>query len=274
MPELPEVETVCRGLRQHIIGRRIIEVDIRRSAMRIPIPDDFAERVSGATITAVGRRAKYILIYMDNGYVILGHLGMSGKMLVTRDVPEEPAKHDHVLFFLEGGVTVIFNDPRRFGLITGCSCDVLHEHPLLKMLGVEPLSADFNVEHLFRKAQGSRKPVKNLIMDQAIVVGVGNIYAAEALFSAGILPDRSANTINNNEVKQLVACIKCVLLSAIESGGSTLRDYVRSDGRAGYFQHNFAVYGREGKSCVRCGQVVRRMVQAGRSTFYCGSCQK
>jgi formamidopyrimidine-DNA glycosylase len=273
MPELPEVETVCRGLRAAMVGRHIDEVVLRRDKIRIPIPSDFAERVQGAAVTSVERRAKYLLIYLDNGYCILGHLGMSGRMMVFSHLPP-PQKHDHVYFMLNDGQLVVFNDPRRFGLITGGAGAEMLGHPLLRDIGPEPLSSDFTVDYLYLHLQKRKQAIKPVLMDQKLVVGVGNIYAAEALYRTGINPERAANALSRRDCETLVAAVQAVLSDAIASGGSTLRDYVDSAGASGYFQHRFDVYNREGEPCRGCHTPITRMTQAGRSTFYCAICQK
>lgn len=273
MPELPEVETVCRGLRQHITGLHIDEALVRRPAIRIPVPQDLPRRVQGARIESVERRAKYILLHLDNGYTILAHLGMSGRMMVhSTSMPLE--KHDHIVFSLNDGKTVVFHDPRRFGLVTGEDTAAMAAHPLLAGLGAEPLGAEFDGGYLHVRLQRRKQQVKTAIMDQKLVVGVGNIYASEALHRCGIHPERAANGITRKQVDALVVAIRQVLEEAIASGGSTLRDYVNSAGASGYFQHRFAVYGREGKPCRHCATPVQRLTQAGRSTFFCSSCQK
>lgn len=274
MPELPEVETVCRGLRAAMMGRHIDEVVLRRQKIRIPIPADLPEQVQGAKVTSVERRAKYLIIHLDNGYGILGHLGMSGRMMVFSRLPHTPEKHDHVYFMLNDGQVVVFNDPRRFGLITGCASADMQQHPLLRALGPEPLGEEFTAEYLYSQLQRRKQAVKPVLMDQKLVVGVGNIYAAEALFATGINPERPANEISKKQCKELVRAIQVVLEAAIASGGSTLRDYVDSAGASGYFQHHFEVYDREGKLCRKCTTPVTRITQAGRSTFYCAECQK
>lgn len=273
MPELPEVETVCRGLRSAIIGRQIDEVVLHREKIRVPIPEDFIERVQGGKVLAVERRAKYILITLDNDYCIIGHLGMSGRMMVFSE-PQEPKKHDHVEFILSDGQVVVFNDPRRFGLMVGASCADVVNHPLLSILGPEPLGEDFTAEYLYSQLQKRKQSIKPVLMDQKLVVGVGNIYVAEALYRVGINPECPANKISKAKCKQLVSAIELVLGDAIASGGSTLRDYVDSAGESGYFQHRFSVYDREGKPCEQCATPIARITQAARSTFYCVKCKK
>lgn len=274
MPELPEVETVCRGLRQSVIGREIEQVELRRRHIRVPIPEDLPERLQGATIQKVERRAKYVLIYMDNNYVMIIHLGMSGRLMVLSGLPEEFAKHDHVAFMLSDGQVILFNDPRRFGVITGCDAGDLAQHPMLAALGPEPLCDDFDAAYLYGLCKTRKQPIKPFLMDQKWVVGVGNIYASESLFTSNIHPERPANKITLKEATALVASIKATLLSAIESGGSTLRNYVDSRGESGYFQHRFFVYDKEVEECAVCSTPIKRIVQAGRATYFCQKCQK
>lgn len=274
MPELPEVETVCRGLRQSVLGREVVQVELRRPDIRQPIPADLPERMQGARIERIERRAKYLLFSMSNGYVMIGHLGMSGRMMVKSRVPETLEKHDHVLFHLNDGQVIIFNDPRRFGVISGCAQEELSSHVLLAGLGPEPFSDTFNGHYLYALCQNRRQPIKPLIMDQRVVVGIGNIYASEALYASKIFPERPANELSKKQLNKLVAEARMVLQSAIDSGGSTLRSYVDSRGEAGYFQHRFLVYDKEGKPCVTCSAPIGRSVQAGRATFFCRICQK
>lgn len=274
MPELPEVETVCRGLRGSILGRHIDEVVVRRAKIRIPVPEELPERMQGARINAVERRAKYILMHLDNGYTMLGHLGMSGRMMVFSRLPEAAEKHDHIHFLLNDGQAIVFNDPRRFGLVTGCDTEAVAAHPLLVGLGPEPLGAEFTGDYLYSQLRRRKSAVKPVLMDQKLVVGVGNIYASEALFRTGIHPEQPANEITCRQAAALVLAIRDVLEAAIASGGSTLRNYVDSAGASGYFQHRFQVYDREGKPCANCTTPITRMTQAGRSTFWCKNCQK
>lgn len=274
MPELPEVETVCRGLRQTVLNREIVEVILRRNAIRTPIPDDMADKITGARILKVERRAKYILIHLDNGQVMMIHLGMSGRLMVLSQMPEHFEKHDHAAFLLNDGQVMLFNDPRRFGVLTYCHASDMAKHPLLSAMGPEPFSADFSADYLYALCQRRSQPIKPLLMDQRVVVGVGNIYASEALFKSGILPIRPANEIKKRKMKQLIDDVVSTLQSAIDSGGSTLRNYVDSRGESGYFQHRFFVYDKEGEPCALCGVPIQRIVQAGRSSFFCEKCQK
>jgi len=272
MPELPEVETVRCGLEQSILGAQIERVILNRKDLRIPFPPQFAKQLTGAKIVSVDRRAKYLLIHLDHDQVVIVHLGMSGKMLVMPAAAYQAKAHDHVLWYLRDGLLVVFHDPRRFGLMTLCPAAEIEQHPLLAHLGPEPLGNRFHAAYLAEQLSRRQSAIKLAIMDQHIVVGVGNIYACEALFMSGIDPRIPAKEAANQS-ELLVRSIKKVLKAAIQSGGSTLRDYVRSSGDAGYFQHHFQVYGREGEGCFTCQSPIRRMVQGGRSTFFCDECQ-
>jgi formamidopyrimidine-DNA glycosylase len=282
MPELPEVETVRRGLAGVMVGKRIVRVDQRRADLRIPLPENFAARIAGHRVVALERRAKYMLARLDDGEVWLIHLGMSGRMsiLPARHNHPPPGAHDHVIFETEDGIMVRFNDARRFGLMTLCTTEGLAEHPLLKGLGPEPLADDFTGPRLAAALKGKKTPIKSAILDQRVVAGIGNIYACESLYYAGISPKRSAHTVQGERANRLVAAIKKVLNAAIAAGGSTLRDHIQPSGELGYFQHNFAVYDREGEVCRHCaaqgraGVTIKRIVQAGRSTFYCAVHQR
>jgi formamidopyrimidine-DNA glycosylase len=275
MPELPEVETVRRGLAVKMSGRRILQAELRRPDLRRPFPPALAERLGGARIGALGRRGKYILIELDSDGLLLLHLGMSGRVTASSaalaDVP-----HDHVVLRLDDGTVIRFNDPRRFGLLDYLKRGEEAQHPLLAALGPEPLEADFNGPYLAAALAGKMTPIKSAMLDQRIIAGLGNIYVCEALFRSGISPRRLAASIGRGRADRLVAGIKSVLTEAIEAGGSSLRDYVQADGELGYFQHHFAVYDREGDPCpgCDCGGGVRRIVQAGRSTFFCGKRQR
>lgn len=271
MPELPEVETVCRGLAPRLVGRAIVRVDQRCDALRIPLPPRFAERVTGRRITAIGRRAKYVLVHLDDGAVMLVHLGMSGRLVLHNASPRASGRHDHVIFHTDDGGHLTFNDSRRFGLITLAAADELERHPLLAGLGPEPLDDGFTGAALAARLAGKRTPIKAALLDQRVVAGLGNIYACESLFHAGLSPRRMASTVRRRRAARLVAAVREVLRAAIEAGGSSLRDYVQASGQMGYFQHRFAVYNRAGEPCpgCDCGGAIRRIVQAGRSTFYC-----
>ncbi|OBS09407.1 bifunctional DNA-formamidopyrimidine glycosylase/DNA-(apurinic or apyrimidinic site) lyase [Acidihalobacter prosperus] len=271
MPELPEVETTRRGIAPHLLDRRITDVVVRDARLRWPVPPELGEQLRGQRIGAVERRGKYLLLRTGVGTAIL-HLGMSGSLRV---VPQDsaPARHDHVDIRLAGGMALRLHDPRRFGALLW-TVDPPETHPLLKNLGPEPLSDAFDGAYLAACAHGRRTPVKALLMDGRVVVGVGNIYASESLFRAGIDPRRAAGRIAAARHERLAACVREVLVEAIESGGTTLRDFVREDGRPGYFRVNLRVYGRGGEACPQCGAVIRSLVLAQRNTFYCPDCQR
>jgi len=274
MPELPEVETVCRGLATVLEGRRFAEVQVRRPDMRIPFPKGLAKLLTGRRVEKVRRRAKYILMDLDDGQAVIAHLGMSGRMVITEPAVA-PGTHDHVVFTTDAGIRVFFNDPRRFGLLTLTQGSALDSHKLFKHLGPDPLTDDFTPEVLSAALKGRATAIKLAILDQHIVVGVGNIYASESLHRAGISPKRKAGTVAGDRADILVPVIKQVLLEAIEAGGSTLRDHVQPSGELGYFQHRFRVYDRAGEACTRDNQGrIKRIVQGGRSTFFCPHCQK
>jgi len=269
MPELPEVETSRRGIEPHIVDATISRVVVRERRLRWPVAREVDRNLPGQVITSVGRRAKYLLINTDKGSAIL-HLGMSGSVcIVKRDAPA--GVHDHVDIELESGLTLRFRDPRRFGSLHW-SEDPL-SHPLLAKLGPEPLGDDFDASYLWRKSRGRKVSVKQFIMNANIVVGVGNIYASESLFIAGINPRRAAGRIARHRYDTLVDAIKDVLTKAIEAGGTTLRDFYGGDGEAGYFQQQLEAYGREDEPCRRCDTPITAIVQGQRSTYYCKNCQ-
>ena len=274
MPELPEVETVCRGLAKSLIGKTMVKIDQHRPDMRTVLPKNMAARLKGQKVREVVRRAKYIQIFLDGGDVLLMHLGMSGRLLITPKA-EAAGKHDHLVFHFDDGTCVRFNDPRRFGSADIVSADQLAKHKWLKHLGIEPLGKDLTPAWLTQKFKGKKTSIKTAIMDQRLIVGVGNIYASEALFYAGINPKRRAGACRSEQLKALVPAIQKVLKAAIAAGGSSLRDYRQTNGELGYFQHDFAVYGREGKPCPGCDcnlpktGGIQRITQGGRSTFYC-----
>ncbi len=276
MPELPEVETVRRGLQPVLEGRVLARIVQRRPDLRFPLPQDLPGRLRGRRVLRVGRRAKYILLELDDGQVLIVHLGMSGRMTVHGADPPPAGRHDHVEFATDEGVTVRFNDARRFGMMDLAPADSLAAHPLLAGLGPEPLGNSFSAASLSESLAGRHTPVKSALLDQRVVAGLGNIYACEALFRAGISPRRSAHTIPGVRAERLVPAIRAVLQAAIAAGGSSLRDYVRADGELGYFQHAWRAYGRAGEACGHdgCTGTVRRIVQAGRSTFYCALHQR
>ncbi|MBS0393974.1 MAG: bifunctional DNA-formamidopyrimidine glycosylase/DNA-(apurinic or apyrimidinic site) lyase [Proteobacteria bacterium] len=271
MPELPEVETTRRGLAPVLRGRRIGAVRVRERRLRWPLPAGFEAALAGARVTGVGRRGKYLLIGTDRG-TLLVHLGMSGSLRAV-DPAEPPRPHDHVELVLDSGRCVRFNDPRRFGTLQLVRGDPA-AHALLRGLGPEPLGAGFDADYLYARARGRRVAVKKFLMNAAIVVGVGNIYASEALFRAGIRPQRAAGRLTRAEAARLVAAVRRVLAAAIRVGGTTLRDYVNADGLPGYFRQKLYVYERAGQPCRRCGTPIRQRVQGQRSTYWCPSCQR
>jgi len=291
MPELPEVETVRRGLEPVLVGQAFARVEQRRPDLRVPLPKHFDKRLTGRKVEALDRRAKYLLARLDNGEVLVVHLGMTGRFFIDgarmalgefdQDEALTP-KHEHVVFHLGDGTSVRFNDARRFGLMDLVHGEHLEEHALFKGLGIEPLSEAFTASWLAQRLKGKTTSIKAALLDQRLVVGLGNIYVSEALHRAGISPLRKAGSLAarsgrpTRETKALVAAIRAVLRDAIKAGGSTLRNYAGADGRLGRFQHRFKVYDRAGKRCTKkgCGRTVRRIVQGGRSTFYCPTCQR
>lgn len=283
MPELPEVETVRRGLAPVMEGQVIARAQVNRPDLRWPFPPGMAARLTGRRVQALRRRSKYILADLDSGETLLVHLGMSGRMLVSGDplgvfVHDHPApeKHDHVVLDMENGVRITFNDPRRFGAMDLMETATADSHKLLAVLGPEPLGNDFSEPHLVAAFRGRNTPVKAALLDQHIVAGLGNIYVCEALYRARIHPQRKAGRISARRVAALVPVIRQVLTDAIAAGGSSLRDFRQADGELGYFQHSFDVYGREGQPCRTpgCEAKIARIVQSGRSSFYCPVCQR
>ena len=287
MPELPEVETVRRGLVPAMEGKRIERAEVRRPDLRWPFPERMAERLTGAGIERLRRRSKYILADLSTGETLLVHLGMTGRMTVSGIaapyVPGQfhhthplPEKHDHVVFDMGDGARVTFNDARRFGAMDLMATDRAEAHPLLASLGPEPLGNDFHADLLEARLKGRKGPVKVLLLDQRIVAGLGNIYVSEALHRAGIHPERAGGSIPRDGLERLVGDIRAVLAEAIEAGGSSLRDYRQADGELGYFQHSFRVYDRAGAPCPTpgCTGSVQRIVQGGRSSYYCATCQR
>jgi formamidopyrimidine-DNA glycosylase len=299
MPELPEVETVRLGLAPAMEGRVLTDVETRRGNLRIPFPHDFIARTKGRKVTSLRRRAKYLLADLDSGETLVIHLGMSGRMSVYAEGKQRklgnyvynPApdgaghgKHDHVVFETDAPARIVFNDHRRFGLMTLADTAHLEDDKLFKGMGIEPLSPKFNATYLTKQLAGKKTPIKSALLDQRVVAGLGNIYVCEALFRAHISPKRLAGSIKHDKIAPLVAAIKKVLKDAIAAGGSTLRDHAQATGDPGGFQHHFLVYGREGKPCKSassseghkkngCPGTVKRIVQSGRSTFYCPRCQ-
>lgn len=271
MPELPEVETTRRGIEPHVVGRRIRALAVHDSRLRWPVPADLPGLVAGRKIVRAGRRAKYLLIELENGTLLM-HLGMSGSLRVLpADTPR--LKHDHLDVILDSGVTLRFNDPRRFGSLHFVEGDP-SAHPLLASLAPEPFDDAFDAEYLWRITRKRRVHIKQLVMNAKLVVGVGNIYASEALFRARIRPRRAAKSLNRAEVARLVRSIRTVLALAVRVGGTTLRDYVSADGSPGYFRQKLYVYERAGQPCRRCGTLVRQIAQGQRSTYYCPTCQQ
>lgn len=290
MPELPEVETVRRGLAPAMEGRRILKVEQRRPDLRFPFPERFVERLEGQTLTAIGRRAKYLLADLSSGEVLIMHLGMSGRFTIVENGQAAMqgefvhqaggiAAHDHVVFHMEGGTRVIYNDARRFGFMDLVPRAALAESKHIRALGLEPLGNELDGATLIRLFDGKKTPLKAALLDQSLIAGLGNIYVCEALHRAGLSPKRAAGTLARKGKMQekseiLARAIRDVLAEAVEAGGSTLRDYAQTDGSLGYFQHSFRVYDREGEACTQCGAAIRRLVQSGRSTFFCAACQK
>jgi formamidopyrimidine-DNA glycosylase len=274
MPELPEVETVTRALSGLLEGRRIEDVTVRRRDLRFPLPADFEEKLEGRHVVSLSRRAKYILAALDDGHSWISHLGMTGAFLSDPDAWAGP--HAHLRFALADGSSLVFRDPRRFGFMTIAETEKLAQHPFLRHLGPEPLGADFTGPRLAALLEGRIGPIKTAIMDQSVVVGVGNIYASEALYRARISPRRRAETVKGARAGRLVAAIRETLLEAIAAGGSTIRNYVSPSGAIGDFHLRVKVYGKEGRPCPSCicTTGVKRIVQAGRSTFFCPHFQR
>lgn len=275
MPELPEVETVCRGLEPVLVGQVIMKADVRRKDLRKPFPKGLKTRIESAQVTHITRRAKYIQAHLDNGYVLVIHLGMSGRIVFHPD-DYKPQAHDHFILHMNGGQQIVLNDPRRFGIVDLVLADDLESHVLFSHLGPEPLSNGFSGPVLAMALKAKKAAIKQVIMDQRVVVGVGNIYASEALFMAGIHPELPAGRVDGDRAEALVSAIKTVLKKAIKAGGSTLRDHRQANGELGYFQHSFSVYDREGQPCGTCrgSSKIQRIVQGGRATYFCPKCQK
>jgi len=293
MPELPEVETVRRGLAPAMEGARIDRLEQRRPDLRFPLPARFGARLEGRTILSVKRRAKYLLIELDDGAVLISHLGMSGSFRVEEDAPlgrfhharGKQARHDHIVFHVDGpagAVRVVYNDPRRFGFMALAAGRSLETHPLMRDLGMEPTGNHLNAEALARRFAGKTAPLKAALLDQRIIAGLGNIYVCEALWRARLSPRRRAGTLVNARgapvarLETLVHAVRQVIAAAIEAGGSSLRDHRQTNGALGYFQHRFNAYDREGQPCghTGCSGTIKRIVQSGRSTFYCPACQR
>ena len=292
MPELPEVETVRRGLMPAMLGAHVARVKLRRADIRFPFPDDFEKRLSGQRIVGVNRRAKYLLFQLDSDETLIAHLGMSGSFRVEKTAVLVPGtflhertkdpKHDHVVLVLDNGWTVTYNDPRRFGFMDLASTKALAQHPRLRGLGAEPLAPEFDAHSLANLFAGAHTSLKAGLLDQKRVAGLGNIYVCEALFHARLAPSRPASILADTRgaptraAAAVAEAIRNVLEEAIEAGGSTLRDHRQANGELGYFQHVFKVYDREGLPCVRqrCRGIIARVTQSGRSTFYCSKCQR
>jgi formamidopyrimidine-DNA glycosylase len=270
MPELPEVETTVRGLAPVLEGRRLTRVDTRRADLRRAFPVDLRQRLTGARVTGLGRRAKYGLVATDRGDSLVFHLGMSGRWRID---PDEIGAHDHLILETEEGRVLALNDPRRFGSVDLVATEGLEAWPPFAALGPEPLGTAFSADYLLVALEGRTAPIKAMLLDQRLVAGLGNIYVCEALHMAGIAPTRAAGRISRPRLARLVEAIKAVLTAAIEAGGSTLRDYARPSGELGYFSRQWRVYGREGEAC-HCGGAIRRRTDSGRSTFFCPRCQR
>ena len=276
MPELPEVETVCSGLRPAMEGNIINKLELRRNDLRWPFPKDMADRTNGKRVIGVRRRAKYILIDLSSDQTIIIHLGMSGRILIdttnkgifnyNSNIFE---KHDHVILYMQNGTLITFNDARRFGAMDMAPTKALDKHWLLKRLGPEPLGNGLNAEYLFNRFKNKNTAIKTTLLDQLIVAGLGNIYVCEILFRSGVSPQKNTNKLKMKEIERLVKFTRSVLIEAIEAGGSSLKDHRQTTGELGYFQHNFSVYGREGEKCVNdnCQTIIKRVIQSGRSTF-------
>ncbi|MDN5873463.1 MAG: bifunctional DNA-formamidopyrimidine glycosylase/DNA-(apurinic or apyrimidinic site) lyase [Sinobacteraceae bacterium] len=271
MPELPEVETVRRGLEPLVQGRRVVRVDVYQPQLRQPVPADLDLRLKNQKVTRLWRRGKYLLIAIGSETLLL-HLGMSGRLRVL-DENTARGLHDHIDIHLEGGRTLRFHDPRRFGLVLLCERGSM-DHPLLSKIGPEPLETPFNGDYLHRLSRGRKAAIKNFLMDSHVVAGVGNIYASEALFVAGIRPSRAAGRISRIRYANLAWAVRTTLEKAIAAGGTTLRDFIGVDGEAGYFKQQLFVYGRAGESCLRCGSKLKQQRIGQRSSFYCGRCQR
>lgn len=283
MPELPEVETVRRGLAPVMEGVKITQADVNRPDLRWPFPDGMADRLTGKTVLGLRRRSKYILADLDSGETLLIHLGMSGRMTISGHIVGDfhhphpaAAKHDHVVFHMEGGVRVTFNDARRFGAMDLMQTGYEAEFWLIRDLGPEPLGNAFDEDYLVARLKGRNMPIKSALLDQRVVSGLGNIYVCEVLFRAGIHPARKAGGISPKRIRSLVPLIRDVLNDAIAAGGSSLKDYRQADGELGYFQHSFAVYDQAGNPCPTdgCEKEITRIVQSGRSSFFCPQCQR
>lgn len=276
MPELPEVETTLRGVEPWLVKKKITDVVVRQRSLRWPVPGEIGEELVGKKITDARRRGKYILLELSSGETLIIHLGMSGSLRILSSKDDDWRKHDHISLTVSGGKQLRFHDPRRFGCWLISEADLVAEetHSLLKKLGPEPLDDTFDAEYLWQRMRNRKVAIKQLIMNANEVVGVGNIYACEALFMSGISPKRGAGRVTKKQTELLVGAIKQVLGEAIEMGGTTLKDFLNAEGEAGYFKQELRVYDREGEPCRECEKEVKRIVQSNRSTFYCSACQK
>jgi formamidopyrimidine-DNA glycosylase len=273
MPELPEVEVVCRGLSPLLVAQRVSSVELMRDNLRFPLPGSMVQELPGLIFSSVSRRSKYLLFHFDRGPVLIWHLGMTGQFHVL-DQSSPLGAHEHVRINMENGTALCYRDARRFGYAGLSTPEAVAGHKWFNRLGPEPLGDAFSVDYLIGQCRGRRAPIKALLMNAHVVVGVGNIYASEALFRSGIHPGRAAGKISKARMAVLVEAVRSVLGEAIDAGGSTISDFVQVDGKPGYFAHQFRVYGREDEPCCECGRPIRRMVQSGRSTFYCLGCQR
>lgn len=278
MPELPEVETVMRGMAPVMEGRVVKEAKAWVPKLRVDIDPAFEQKLSGTRLVRMYRRSKYIVMDFAGGLSAILHLGMSGRISIHASTEAQPdrQKHDHVTFLTDRGDFIVFNDARRFGLIVLCSTEDIDTHPLIRDIGPEPLGNQFDVEVLKRGLKNRKSPIKTALLDQKLVAGLGNIYVCETLWRAGVRPTRRSDKVTQKETEQLVPIIRDVLTEAIAAGGSTLKDYAQVSGELGYFQHRFSTYGREGEACLSegCGASIQRIVQSNRSSFYCPKCQK
>ena len=275
MPELPEVETVMRGLSPALLGHKIDRVKLYRKDLRVPFPKNMQAKLSGKRISSLSRRAKYILVHFEGGLILAIHLGMSGRVsIVPKSEKYDVQKHDHMILTMNTGVRIVYNDPRRFGMVFLLKDIEFETHTSFEHLGPEPLGNDFSAPYLMGVLKNKKTSIKQALLDQRVVVGVGNIYACEALYKSKINPEKQACQVKGQKAEELVKDIRIILKKAIKAGGSTLKDYRHADGELGYFQHNFTVYDRAGQGCQNCNKTIKRIVQGGRSTFYCPTCQK
>ena len=275
MPELPEVETVRRGLAPAMEGHILVQAKMNRPNLRFPFPDGFGQRLIGKTVKSLSRRAKFLLVTLDDNTVLITHLGMSGSFRIHKLPPPPLNKHDHVVFSISNGYEIRYNDPRRFGFMDLTTKAEMLKHPMLAKLGPEPINPGLSGPEMAVRLKGRAAPIKSALLDQSVIAGIGNIYASEALFMAGISPMCKANSVKGKRAEKLAVALQEVLMKAIKAGGSSLRDHRQASGELGYFQHNFQVYARAGKPCPVCGPcvLVKKVTQSGRSTFFCSRCQ-